>query len=65
MELREIVEKKKQLAMDIASLLQRFEEETGLDVSGIDMVRQSSCMYNEESGEYDCHRYAVDPKIML
>ena len=64
MELHELMEKKRQLATDIARLLDKFEEETGLDVSSLDMVRQDTYMLNEE-GVYHKNRYVVDPKIML
>ena len=64
MELHELMEKKRQLATDIALLLDKFEEETGLDVSSLDMVRQDTYMLNEE-GVYHKNRYVVDPKIML
>lgn len=64
MELHELMEKKRQLATDIAILLDKFEEDTGLDVSSLDMVRQSSCFLNED-GVYHKRRYVVDPKIML
>lgn len=64
MELHELMEKKRQLATGIARLLDKFEEETGLDVSSLDMVRQDTCLLNED-GVYHKNRYVVDPKIML
>lgn len=64
MDLHELMEKKRQLAIDIALLLDKFEEETGLDVSSLDMVRQGKCMLNEDGLCHGYH-YVVDPKIML
>lgn len=64
MELHELMEKKRQLATDIARLLDKFEEETGLDVSSLDMVREDTYVLNED-GVCLKHQYAVDPKIML
>ena len=60
MELSEIQDKKKQLANDIALLLMKFEKETGLDVSSIDFVRQSSYFYGSGA-----HCYVVDPKVYI
>lgn len=60
MELSEIQEKKKQLANDIALLLMRFEEETGLDVSSVEFIRQGSYFYGSGA-----HCYVVNPKILI
>lgn len=65
MELHELMEKKRQLATDIAELLNKFEEETSLDVSSLEMSRQNTCGINDEGMIYSRYRYVVDPKIML
>lgn len=65
MELTEIIEKKKQLAIDIASLLTEFENQTGLDVSSIEMIRQSSSAVMGSDGEYKYYRYVVEPRITI
>ena len=64
MEIRELMGKKRQLAMDVANILNKFEEETGMDVSSLDFVRQSVSVLIDGVIENKTI-YVVDPKKTL